>query len=394
MARHLRRLTCWILGSFAALVLLALLAVAGLWWFLDPDDYRAQIQARASSAIGRPVHLTGALRWKLGRRISLVSEGGDIANAAGFDAEPLARWSKITLGLAARPLLHKRVLIDRIDVEGLQLRLQRNAAGSANWELAVEDGGQDAAKQPVVLRIAEVAVRQGALRFEDAMTQASWRVTAADAYARLPEDLGAPDRTLRDVAVSGRLAGGMLAAEGVTFSLQAPALQWSPQRLDVPDFTLRWADAEVKGGIATPLPVLDVTARLDAQAPSLRAGLATIGMATPPLRDPSTLGPMQMRTSLRYTAGALQLDALSFRLDDTQVQGQVSLPKLAPLALRFSLTADRIDLDRYREPADVKSKPLELPLAFLKQLDARGTLRIRQATVAGAAAREVIIDVD
>jgi hypothetical protein len=56
--------------------------------------------------------------------------------------------------------------------------------------------------------------------------------------------------------------------------------------------------------------------------------------------------------------------------------------------------ADRIDLDRYREPADVKGDPLELPLAWLKQLDAVGSLGIRQATVAGAAAKEVRIDVE
>ncbi len=81
-------------------------------------------------------------------------------------------------------------------------------------------------------------------------------------------------------------------------------------------------------------------------------------------------------------------------LDDTQLTGAASLPRLEPLALRFDLVADKVDLDRYREPDDAKSEPLELPLAKLKALDAKGTLRIREARLVGAAAKEIRIDVE
>jgi AsmA protein len=394
MARHLRRLTLWFLSGIATLALLALLALAALWWWFDPDDYRAQIQARASSAIGRPVHLTGALRWQLGRRISIVSEGGDIANAEGFGPGPLARWSRIRLGLAARPLLDKRVLIDHIEVDGLQLQLQRDRAGRVNWDL--QGAGSDAGSmsQTVTVRIQEVAVHGGAVRYQDAGTGADWRVTSLEARAKLPEELNSPEREFRDVKLEGRMAGGPLAGDGVPFALQTAELKTSPQRLQMPAFTARWAEASVGGGVDAGFAGPDVTARLDLKVPSLRALLATAGITPPPMRDPTTLGALHATFSLRYVTAAATVDELSVRLDGTNLTGRLSVPKLQPLALRFNLAADRVDLDRYREPKELKGKPLELPLAWLKKQDAKGTLRIREATIEGAAAKDVEIDVE
>jgi AsmA protein len=394
MARHFRRLILWFLIGIASLVLLALLALAVLWWTFDPDDYRAQIQSRASIAIGRPVHLTGALRWQLGRRISIVSEGGDIANAAGFGPEPLARWSRVRLGVAARPLFDRRVLIDHLDVDGLKLQLQRDAAGKVNWELQGAADSGEPATQAVTVRIAEVATHDSALRYQDARTGADWQVTALEARAKLPEDLRADDRQFRDVRLEGHVKGGPLTELGVPIALQAAALRVSAQRLQLPMFTARWADAHLGGEVALLFVGPDVAAKLNLQAPSLRALLATVGITPPPMRDPTTLGALQLDLALHYAPGAATVDELSMRLDGTHVTGKVSLPRLQPLKLRFNLAADRVAMDRYRDPVDVKAEPLELPLAWLKQLDARGSLRIRHATVAGGVAKEVSIDVE
>jgi AsmA protein len=395
MARHFRRrLIYWFLAGAAALALLVLVALAALWRFLDPDDYRSQIESRAGTAIGRPVHLTGALRWQLGRRIYIVSEGGDIANAAGFGPDPLARWSRIRLGVAARPLLDKRVVIDRIEVDGLQLQLQRDAQGKVNWELQGAGGGGGSGAQSVSLRVGAVALRDSTMQYRDAGTGADWHVTALEASAKLPEDLTKPDREFRDVAASGRVAGGSLAEGGVAFGFQAPALRLSPQQLQISAFNARWADALLGGEVVVRMEEPGGEARLTLKAPSLRALLATVGVTPPPMRDATTLGNLQLEVALRYAAGAAAVEDLSMKLDDTQLTGKVELPKLDPVAIRFALVADRIDLDRYREPSDTDSRPLELPLAWLKSLDARGSLSIRQSTIAGAAASGVRIDVE
>jgi AsmA protein len=395
MARHLRRLIFWTSIAVGALVLLALLAIAALWLFIDPNDYRSQIETRVSAALGRPVHLTGDLSWRLGRQIFIASEGGDIANAPGFGAEPLARWSNIRLGVAARPLFDRRVVIDRIEIDGLQLELQRNAAGEVNWALQLQQGEGDPAAQSVSVRIAGVELRNGAVRYRDAASGADWRATELEFAAQLPEDLSAPDREFREVKVAGLLAGGPVATAGVGVSLQATLIQLSPQRLNVPNFALQWSDATLSGAVMAQLAAEpDVTASFALQAPSLRTLLATAGITPPPMNDAATLGKLELSAGLHFARGAATVDNLAIALDDTRLTGTLSLPSLEPPALRFDLSADQVDMDRYMKPEDAPSEPFELPLGELKSLDAKGVLRIQQASFAGAAAKAVIIDVD
>jgi AsmA protein len=394
MARHIRRLIFWLLAGIAALALLAVLALAALWWLLDPNDFRSQIQARAGAAIGREVQLTGKLRWELGWQIFIVSEGGAVANAAGFGPEPLASWSQVRLGVAARPLLDRRVLIDRIDIEGLNLNLQRNAQGQDNWTLRLADADSTAPSQ-VTLRVGAVALGAADIRYRDAVSGADWHASELAFGARLPDDLAAADRVFRDIRLGGRLAGGPLAATGVRFALAAASIRATPDQLQVPAFEARWDDATLDGAVTARLGAMpDVTASLALRTPSLRATLATAGVTPPPMADPETLGALQAKFALRYAGGGAALTGLAMSLDDTRLSGELSLPHLDPVALRFSLDADRVLLDRYMEPDDVQSEPFELPLAQLKAMDAKGTLRIRSATIAGAVAKEVRIDVE
>ncbi|MEO6187087.1 MAG: AsmA family protein, partial [Steroidobacteraceae bacterium] len=199
MARHIRRLIFWLLGGIAALALLAVLALAGLWIFLDPNDFRGQIEARANAAIGREVHLSGNLRWELGPQIFIVSEGGDVANAPGFGPTPLASWAQVRLGVAARPLFSRRVLIDRIDIKGLKLNLQRNAQGQDNWTFRPAKAANPAAPSSVTIRVGAVKLRDADITWRDAGSGADWHLSELAFSARLPEDLAAPTREFHDI---------------------------------------------------------------------------------------------------------------------------------------------------------------------------------------------------
>jgi AsmA protein len=395
MARNIHRLILWLLAGLATLTVLALLALAALRWLIDPNDFRAQLEARASAAIGRPVRLTGDLSWQLGARIHLASAGGEIVNAQGFGPTPLLRWSGLRLAVAARPLFDRRVVVDCIEIDGLQVNLQRDAQGAGNWALQLADKADDAAASAMTLHLDTVALRNAQIRYQDAASDADWRLTDLGLQMRLPADLTAADLQFRAVDLTGRAAGGPLASGGVAFALRTDSLRISAQQALVPAFVVHWGDARLDGDLSAQLGAAPAaTGSLALQAPSLRALLASVGVTPPPMADPGALGALRARTTYRYSAGAAAFTDLSVQLDDTSLTGALSLPRLAPLALRFDLAADRVDLDRYLEPDDVQSEPLTLPLAALKALDAKGVLRIKRATLAGAAAKELRIDVE
>lgn len=400
MARYARRLIFWISGSLLALLLLALLAIIVVVLTIDPDRFRGRIETAASAAIGRSVQLSGGLHWRLGWRTAIESRGGQIANAPGFGALPFAEWQSLRLGLALRPLLRREVELDRVELVGARLRLQRDAGGQVNWNFSAPPGGErdsGAAREEVKIRVGSLSLRDAALSYQDAAAARDWQLTALELDVQLPPDLLAQRLSFAGIGLRGQASGAPFAATGVPFSLRADALtvERPAGALDVPAWSARWADAQVEGSLqARSTPAPQAQGRVSMQAPSLRELLATVSFPAPATRDARALGPLRLAAQFDWRDGAVSIEPLDVTLDDTRVSGRVALPSVSPPAVRFELAADQVAVDRYLSPEDAPSEPFELPLAALKALDAKGTLTIREARMLGAAAKELRIDVD
>jgi AsmA protein len=395
MARYARRLILWAAGGVGALLVLAVLAIAALLWWVDPNVYRSRIQTAAGEALGRPVTLTGDLRWNIGRRIAIESRGGSIANAPGFGAEPFARWEQLRFGLAALPLLQGQILIDRVEIDGLQLDLQRDAAGMNNWQFGGAAQADAASTSPAV-QLRSIALEHGRLRYRDAASGADWRLSELQLGAELPEDLNAAVREFPDVKVAARLFGGPLAPAGLAVSFAADRIRHdgTTDVLEIPAFHAMANEATLDAGLKASLgEAFAAQGSIELKVPSLRELLAALGLTPPPMQDASTLGRLRLATQFATRDGSLTADSLAFDLDDTKMTGSVSVPVFSPFALRFDLVADRVNMDRYMEPDDVKSEPFALPLAQLKSLNAKGALRLQSATFAGVTARDLRVDV-
>jgi AsmA protein len=414
MARHPRRLITWIGGAVLALVALALLAVLILVWFVDPNAWRSRIANSASTTLGRQVLLGGDLvwhvGWDMGWNIAIASEGGAIANAAGFDARPFAQWQRLRLGLNARALLGKRIVIDQLAIEGLQINLQRNSAGAGNWVFATANPGANnaadaasTADKPIPLQIATVRLRKSQLTFTDALgvtppgKAVVWQLGDLALDVTLPPDLHAPQRELRNVAVRGRLSGGPLPAAGVAVAFDTESVKQDAvaATLSVPAFAARWDDAQLSGSVdATYGATPDAHGKLALRVPSVRNLLASVSFTPPPMADPATLGRLDVSGAFEARESSLAIAELQAVLDDTKFGGTVSVTRFTPFSMRFDLEGDAVNVDRYLEPADYKGKPFELPLAQLQALNVQGVLRMKSATVKGAKATELRVDVE
>ncbi len=100
------------------------------------------------------------------------------------------------------------------------------------------------------------------------------------------------------------------------------------------------------------------------------------------------------RADLSYAEGDLRLAGLEARVDDSQARGAVGL---GAAGVSADLDIDRLDLDRYAPPAapvpagrgkgsgiavgPATDRPIDLPVALLRELNARADLRIGQLTV-------------
>lgn len=171
-------------GLFAAWSLL-LLAWLILQWGILPrvEQWRPQIEARASGALGIPVTI-GAIRVRSGGWMPLVelddvvlAPRGDGASG-GPPAEAL-RLPRVSAALSARSLFGLELRFEQLHVQGAAVEVRRDLKGRlfvAGIELAAHPGAGSDAGSPALdwlLAQHEVAVRDGRLRWVDELRGAA-----------------------------------------------------------------------------------------------------------------------------------------------------------------------------------------------------------------------------
>jgi AsmA protein len=401
-----------VLGSLIALLVLVLL---GARLLINPNDYKGRIATAVKASTGRELALPGDVRLSVFPWVALELGPASLGNPPGFSAEPFAAVEHAALRVKLLPLLRRQMQIGRIEIEGLDLRLQRNAAGKGNWQ----DFGTTSAASPApgpraeaLRELAGVAISNSRVSYQELVLEhvnlEVGQVTpGAPAPVKLRFDLAGGPRT---IALAGRfdltpeLASGQfrfarLQLDGTVSATPGGAqLPWSfaaPELdIDTAAQTLRAADFNAQLGAAHLSGSLQGSRILD--APSLTASfklaplaprelLAQLGFTLPRTRDPKALAVLAAAGELDYGGNAVRASRLDVRLDDSVLQGSAAVTNLDTRAIGFDLALDRIDLDRYRSPEQTVAagKPAQLPSEPLKALQMEGALAVGSTTVAG-----------
>ncbi|WP_425258522.1 AsmA family protein [Rubrivivax sp. RP6-9] len=374
----------------AAVLLALLLAAIGLFVAtFDPDAHKAwlieQVQARTGRTLAVPGPVELRLFPTLGARV------GAVALSAPRSAEPFAALRSAQVSVALWPLLRRQLVVDRIEIDGLDVQLVRNADGStsiddllgtrastpASAPTPSADGAASAVPvRPLQFDIAGIALTDTTLRLDD--RAGPRRLTLSHASLRTGRVVpGLPV----DLQFQGRLAGD---APQIDTTLQLQARVTATAALD--RITLETVRAEVAGRVAT---LTGLQLRLS--VPS--ATWAARSLQVPALELQADAGSLQLRSagSAALDLARQRLDStLAGRLDRSQFQAKLGLASFTPAAIRFDLEVDQIDLDRYRSPAPAAAAAASAPatetpldLSALAALDARGAVRVGALQVAG-----------
>jgi len=156
-------------GLIGAIVVLLLL----LWLFVNPNDYKGRIVQTVRSATGRELELPGDLKLSVFPWIALELGPASLGNAPGFGTEPFAAVRHVAVRVKLLPLLRKRLRVGRLDIDGLDVRLHRNAQGQGNWQNfgggnAAAPGAEPAESATAVLEdVSGVAINDSRVSYED-----------------------------------------------------------------------------------------------------------------------------------------------------------------------------------------------------------------------------------
>ena len=417
-----------VLGSLVALLVIALIGVSLL---VNPNDYKDRIARAVKNSTGRELALPGAIKLSVFPWIALELGPASLGNPPGFGTEPFAAVKHVALRVKVLPLFRKRLEIGRIEIDGLDLRMRKNAAGKGNWEMpssgAAAPAPSSSGSSEVLGDLGGIAITDSRLSFQDLVAEhlnlevgrvaggiavpVKVKLTLTSSPGAQPLELAGqfaatldPDKkryALADLDLSGTLGAN---GKRVPWKFSAPQLQLDldAQTLEAPRLAAQLAaahlSANLKGGKILDAPNLTGGFKLESLSP--RELMGQLGIAAPKTRDPKVLGRLAASGEFAYHENQVGVRQLDVELDDSHLRGAAGISNLDTKATNFDLALDRIDVDRYRSPPEPAAKAAAAPAAqpqqggsdVLKTLQMSGVFALGSATCAGLTLTDLHVD--
>ncbi len=391
-------------GALLALIVAALTAVV---LFVDPNDYRDRIEDIARDATGRDLDIVDDMKLSVFPWIGVEFGAVTLGNAEGFGPEPFARISGARVKVRLIPLFSRRIELDTIRLDGLEVRLAVNADGRNNWDDLAgapaeeppprERPGSAPAAPPAppandagfalsaMLTISGLDIQDAAIHWRDdtdgsAFDLTGFNLESGRIEADRPVDLEiyfnfrASDPALEghvaigtrvtahfddeffrieNLRLRSRLDGEMLPARPTTVDFDGNvAIDLKRETLEIPAYTLKTlgltATGALRGQEIIDEPRFSGTLNLAAFSP--RDLLKALGEDAPDTADPRAL--TRATLALAFDAGPEHVNArdLVLELDQSTLRGSAGMRNFEAPAIAFDLELDHIDVDRYLAP--------------------------------------------
>jgi AsmA protein len=331
--------------AVTALVVLVIVVVAAAVATFDPNKYKGELAKVVKEKTGR----TLAVEGKIGLSLfpSLGVEVGKTSLSERNSEKIFAKIDDVKVSLAVMPLLEKQVVIDRVTLSGLNMDLVQDKNGKTNF---ADLAGGGAPPAPAKAPEAKAAPQPQAQPVQLNIAGVEVRASSASWH---DEATGGRYKATIEKLETGRIASGVPGKLSLAMRLEASQPKADYQvdlsgqyRLNFEKQAFALSGMELKVADATP------------------------GSSKPPL-------------SLK---GDVEFDA-------------------SPQAIRFTLAADKVNLDRYLPPPPPKApagagappaptKPEEpIDLSGLKGLNMKGDLKIDELVASNVKLEKVHLGV-
>jgi AsmA protein len=405
-----------VLGALAAGIgVLLCAALLGIWLLVNPNHYKGRIAAAVKESTGRELRLSGDIKLSVFPWIALELGPATLGNPPGFSDEPFLSFAHASVRVKLLPLLRERLQIARVEIDGLDVRLRKNAEGRGNWQDAHlssppapnADADRDAPRAWMTFarlrlhgRLSYEGITLENINLETGSAAADQVIPVRatfDANRGIPgEQISmnaqfnlSEDAKLEKWQIAAVNFSGTLTRPGTErpthWELSAPTLQvnLAQQTLAVPAFTMSFAGAHVSAQVSAThiLDDLSMTGSATLAPLVLREFAPRLGVVLPTTRDAKALSALSATTYFAYGAHAVSLSNLALRLDDAQFQGHIEFHPGGKGEIEFDLTADQVDLDRYRAPPGAVADQASAADGAGRRppLEARGAFRLKAA---------------
>jgi AsmA protein len=134
------RIVAYVAAGLIGLIVIGLVLVLV---FVDPNDYRDDIQKLVKEKTGRELTLSGDLKLSVFPWIALETGPASLGDAPGFGPEPFASIKHARVSVRLMPLLGGNLEVGNVRLDGARIRLITDERGRDNWaDLGKSEGAE------------------------------------------------------------------------------------------------------------------------------------------------------------------------------------------------------------------------------------------------------------
>ena len=398
-----------LLSIFASVFLLFIIAAIALPFFIDPNDFKPEIEAAVKKSTGRDLKIDGALELSVFPWIGISTGKLVLSNAKGFSDKPFAEITESNLKVKLIPLLSKEIKVSQIVLKGLLLNLSKNKQGTNNWDdlsrsdntskktkqqtskNTTKDSESSAAIPLAALAIGGISIEQAKIVWDDQQQGKHTEInnfnfttdkvvfdepigidlsfTVVNKEPELTESINfSADLivnksldvfNLNQINLKSVTTGKEIPGEELIANLLADvSVDLSQQTLAIPELTFNTGNlsliANVSGKQIIDKP--SFTGSINIAEFNLATFLQNMAITLPKMQDTSAMSKASMQLAFKSGEDAININELLLKLDDTSVNGSANIKNFAHPAYNFALKVDSINIDRYLPVEDAKSK--------------------------------------
>jgi len=358
-----------------------ILIVIGIWYAasaVDPVQLTKLLSASVKTATGRDLKIAGPVSLSFFPGISVSAEGLSLSNASWASDSDMLTLKRIDLNIKTLPLLSKRIEIGNVKLAGLELFLQKNGTGKANWDFSADASGdmsgtknntESSSVSDDLISMDSVSITDTQIQYQDPSNAISsyqiQRLSLADSG----------DKTT--VSLNMKLQEQALELSGKTGSFSRLFKQWNVSSTQFPvdlNLNMNGKSMMIQGEVSknrNSLPAINLTMNSKAfDWPVLGASPKQSSRAFSSNQPAATVHQAQhSQPKYLFSNESIPFDVLSQAKGQIVINiGELGLPKRKPidnLQASVKLNGNVIDIPNLRFQMDKGSADLQLKLSGL-----------------------------
>ena len=442
-------------ATIAIIVLLAVTGTTLLGLFIDPNDYKQEIQQAALDNADIELQIAGDISWSIYPSIGLEIQS---ITASYPHQEPLASLESAQISVMLMPLLSGDVEMKAINIHGLTLNLVKEA-DSSNWQAASQSGTETeptaTAPETETETESEVSIKKidiESINITDATITYTDKTT--NQVSRLTDFNLTTERVTTNhpfkAALAFKLAqqqnGKQLLSAAVklegNFNIDLKSQQYAIKQLvsqlsivtdqtrtlnlaadinadltantlSINNLVIGSDQLEILGKIqASGEQFSQLSGELSLKAFDLKALMQELKLPAITTSNDASLRSIALSTTIQGDATAINFSQLKITLDKTLISGQASYQINSGL-IGFNLNGDSIDVNGYLPPststtastsANEEKTPAKqssgyskeeiIPMQLLRDLQLNGQLTFKQLQYQQTQVSNLVLDIN